>query len=491
MGVECEVSAMTFLALAPAIYVNAKQYNIAGDGSTDDTTNIQNLFNTVSSNSCIIFPSSVYIVSASLLYPGNIRIIGAGDSDGGTVFKVKSGTSLTTPVLCASGWYNNASTCDNPVEISDIKIDGNSAMSGTAAHGFVGMNFWSSFDRISISNVAGDGFQISAQTRNGTHISNTCVEAKISRLQIRTCGGDGIHIQDNGSGVNSCTDGFLRDCIVTGTGARGINCEMGPGWVVEGNHIYGTTTDGIGVSKCYATRVFENYIDGFGSGSSTYIAGISMSCLDGRGSSCIGNHVGFEGGTATGPYQGFRITGAGSSNTICTVAHNTVKGGSQSGSLGYVLQTNSSQVGHPWTIYFHDNDSLNVATRLFQDSNVTGGDMKIIGHLGSEGAAPTAAAGANAGSSPPAPVLTNATDVAGQVTFGTGTSPAAGAQCVVTFNTAYANAPKVTITPINSASAALNLYVASTTTNFTVSCVNAPSASQANTVYGFNYHVLR
>lgn len=488
---EREVLAMTFLALTPAIYVNAKQYNIAGDDSTDDTTNIQNLFNTVPSNSCIIFPASTYLVSASLLYPGNIRIIGAGDSNSGTVFKVKSGSNLATPVLCSADWYNNSSTGGNPVEISDIQINGNGAMSGTAAHGFVAMNFWSSFDRISINNVAGDGFQFSAQTRNGTHISNTCVEAKISRIQVRTCGGDGIHIKDNGSGINSCTDGFLRDCIVTNTGATGINNEMSPGWFVEGNHIYGTVTDAIQLSKCYATRCIGNYVDGFGSGSSSFIAGIGMSCLDGRGSSCIGNHVGFENGsTATGTYNGFRITGAGSSNAVCTVANNTVVGGNQTNSVGYNLQTNASQVGHPWTVYFHDNDSTGVATRLTQDSHVTGGDIKVIGHIGSEGAAPTAAAGANAGTSPPSPVLSNATDISGKVTFGTGTSPAAGAQAVITFNTAYASAPKVTLSPINSASAALNLYVTSTTTNFTVSSVNAPSASQANTVYGFNYHVF-
>jgi hypothetical protein len=266
---------------------------------------------------------------------------------------------------------------------------------------------------------------------------------------------------------------------------------MAPGWLVTGNHIYGTVTDAISLSKCYATRAIGNYVDGFGSGSSSFIAGIGMSCLNGRGSSCIGNHVGFENGsTATGTYQGIRITGAGSNPAVCVVTGNTVVGGSQTGSIGYALQTNASQQGKLWTIYFHDNDSSGVATRLFQDSFVTGGDVKVIGHIGSEGAAATAAAGANAGGSPPAPALTGATDVSGKITFGTGTSPAAGAQCVVTFNIAYANAPKVVITPLNSASAALNLYVATTTTNFTVSSVNAPSASQANTVYGFFYHVF-
>lgn len=483
---------MTLFVVDTPIYTaSVRDYGAKGDGSTDDTSAIQNALNAMSSGSMLSFPVGIYIVSASILFPGNIKIVGAGDSDAGTVIRVKTGTALTTPILCSKDWYNNSSTSGNPVEISDIQIDGNSATSGSSAHGFVAMNYWSSFYNLFIKNVAGDGFLFTAQSQNGTHISNTCVEAKIRRLQIRTCSGDGIHIQDNGSGLNSCTDGFLEDCIVTATGARGINNEMGPGWILMGNHIYGTGTDGIGVGKCYATRVIGNYIDGFGSGSSTFIAGISMSCLDGRGSSCIGNHVGFEGGSATGPYQGFRITGAGSNTAVCTVAHNTVAGGNQSGCIGYVLQTNSSQQGHLWSVYFHDNDNFNVATKLSQDSHVTGGDLRIIGHLGSDGLAVTAAAGANAGSSPPSPALTNATDLAGQVTFGTGTSPAAGAQCVVTFNTAYSSAPKVVITPINSASASLNLYAVTTTANLTVSSVNAPSASQANTVYGFFYHVFR
>ena len=480
-----------FVVDAPTYTATVKDYNAKGDGSTDDTAAIQNALNAMPSGSMLSFPVGVYIVTASLLFPGNIRIVGAGDSNSGTVIKVKTGTSLTTPVLCSKDWYNNSTTCGNPVEISDIQINGNSAMSGTSAHGLVAMNFWSSFDRISINNVTGDGFLFTAHSQNGTHISNTCVEAKISRIQVRTCGGDGVHIRDSGSGGNACTDGFLRDCLITNTGATGINLEMAPGWIVEGNHIYGTTIDAIQLSKCYATRCIGNYVDGFGSGSSSFIAGIGMSCLNGRGSSCIGNHVGFENGsTATGVYNGFRITGAGSNPSICVVTGNTVVGGNQTNSVGYNLQTNASQQGKTWTIYFHDNDSSGVATRLTEDSFVTGGDVKVIGHIGSEGAAATAAAGANSGGSPPAPVLTGCTDLSGKITFGTGTSPAAGAQAVVTFNVAYANAPKVVITPLNSASASLNLYVATTTTNFTVSSVNAPSASQANTVYGFFYHVF-
>jgi hypothetical protein len=283
----------------------------------------------------------------------------------------------------------------------------------------------------------------------------------------------------------------MEDCIVAGAGARGINLNVSAGWVIQGNHIYGTVTDAIKADGCYATRVIGNYIDGFGSGSSTDISGILMNILDGRGSSCIGNHVGYEGGSATGPYIGISVIGAGSDTAVCVVTGNTVIGGSQSGSYGYDVETVSSQHGHPYIVYFHDNDAFDVTTYLFEDSFVTGGDLTTLGHLGSASQnAPTAAAGANAGTSPPAPVKTGCTDISGKITFGTGTGPGAGAQVVTTFNVAYANAPKVVLTPINSASAALNFHVATTTTTFTVSCVNAPSASQANTVYGFFYHVL-
>jgi hypothetical protein len=255
--------------------------------------------------------------------------------------------------------------------------------------------------------------------------------------------------------------------------------------------VYGTGQNGIYLQRCYATRCIGNYIDGYGSGTSTYIAGIALDCLDGRGSVCIGNTIGFENGAATGPYQALTVTGKGSATTVCTVSNNLINGGSQSGSIGYVYQAQGSQIGHPFVVYSINNDVRNVATTSFIDNNTTCGDLSVLNHIVSTGAgnSPTAAAGANNGTSPPAPVISGS-DVSGKITFGSGTSPAAGSQVVATFAASYTNA-RVVITAINSASASLNLYVSAiTSTTFTVSSVNAPSASQANTTYGFYYHVL-
>lgn len=102
---------------------------------------------------------------------------------------------------------------------------------------------------------------------------------------------------------------------------------------------------------------------------------------------------------------------------------------------------------------------------------------------------PTVAAGANAGTAPPAPVLVaGSNDSRGRVTFGTGATPAAGAMVVVTFSNPYQTAPFVVAsqgTVTGSGAFVSNV----TTTGFTFGFATAPAASQANTVYAFNYQV--
>jgi hypothetical protein len=109
------------------------------------------------------------------------------------------------------------------------------------------------------------------------------------------------------------------------------------------------------------------------------------------------------------------------------------------------------------------------------------------------GVAPGAAAGANNGTTPPAPtVVTGSTDGRGSIQFGSGGTPAAGEQIVVTFATAYGGgAPVVTLSGGNAATSALGAIYpgAVTATGFTVRCMTAPSASQGGTVFLVQYKV--
>ncbi len=112
----------------------------------------------------------------------------------------------------------------------------------------------------------------------------------------------------------------------------------------------------------------------------------------------------------------------------------------------------------------------------------------------------SAAAGANAGASPPAPVINNSSDGSGYISFGTGTVPAAGAQVAVTF------AHVITGTPVPCVVVCWSLPAAGSTTlggcsavvqgtngawtGFIVYSTGAPAASQANTTYAFSYVVI-
>src|SRR6266704_1079072 len=119
------------------------------------------------------------------------------------------------------------------------------------------------------------------------------------------------------------------------------------------------------------------------------------------------------------------------------------------------------------------------------------GSIYVLRNPGT-GAAPAAAAGANAGTSPPVPVVdSGSTDTRGGLTFGTGTTPAAGAEVGVTLTAAAQANPIVVLTARNTATQALGLYVSAVTTaGFTISCTTAPAASQANTIYSVGYVVV-
>lgn len=102
---------------------------------------------------------------------------------------------------------------------------------------------------------------------------------------------------------------------------------------------------------------------------------------------------------------------------------------------------------------------------------------------------PGLAAGAAAGSSPPAPVLVaGSNDDRGAITFGTGTGPTAGQMVVVTYAAPLLDTAFITISPLNSLPATLSLYVQSySNTGFTIAAGTGPAASQPNTTYGFSF----
>lgn len=112
-------------------------------------------------------------------------------------------------------------------------------------------------------------------------------------------------------------------------------------------------------------------------------------------------------------------------------------------------------------------------------------------HNFSGGTAPSAAAGSSAGTSPPAPVVVaGSNDTRGIVTFGTGTSPSAGAMAVVTFAAAYASAPYIHLNANNGQTYNSGLFISAVAaTSFTIGFAGIPAASQSNTNFSATYSV--
>jgi hypothetical protein len=242
----------------------------------------------------------------------------------------------------------------------------------------------------------------------------------------------------------------------------------------------------------------ENYVGVRGDSVSYYgVYGNTVAGIGAHGGSTHG--VGVEGISANGTAGVYGI-GSNGYGVYGTGTNNAGVYGTSPNAMG--VQGVSANANQPGV----EGDSTNTGAGVYGSNNSTGPAMKAeslsgngpalhaIGHLKSTFGYPAAAAaGANAGTTPPAPVLTwpGANDIRGTVTFGTGTVPAAGAQAVITFGKVYDVAPTVVICPANAATAALQPYITATGTGgFTVALGLAPAASQANTVYAVSYFVF-
>lgn len=161
----------------------------------------------------------------------------------------------------------------------------------------------------------------------------------------------------------------------------------------------------------------------------------------------------------------------------------------------------ATMVAFPATTYAATNTSVVITdfynqyvNRPLTGTNVTATRRWSAGFEGAiqanafagNGASPVLAAGAALGTAPNVGVTTGS-NVSFSVTTTSGTATTTGVFFTGTFSTAYPTAPRAFITPTTANVAALNLFVTTTTTGFTVSCGTAPAAS---TAYGIQLAFL-
>ena len=132
-------------------------------------------------------------------------------------------------------------------------------------------------------------------------------------------------------------------------------------------------------------------------------------------------------------------------------------------------------------------------TKVNTSGAITTSSDIIAKHLKGNSGALSITASTGAGTTPSA-ISVAGTDMSGVVTLTTGTSPSMNAiLATITYNSAFATAPVVVITPANAATASLTnaqaVWVSIATGNFAIN-TNA-TALNASTIYKWNYVVIQ
>lgn len=276
---------------------NVLDYGATGDGVTDDTAAIQAAISAAPAGATVFFPAGVYLVSSPVRLRGGLSYVGEGLATGsGAVIRQKDGSNITgaagrSGVLASDAFLDDASLCGDPVLVKGLHIDGNAAGNPTSdASGIVLNAFWSRIEDCYFTDNPAHGILLTDYTDDGSYVSNSCSENRVTGNRIDTCGGDGIR-QESGNG-SSNLDGFCRDNLLTQVG-NGIKFARAAGWVISRNHLYGCRLGGLDLDACFATVVTDNYVEDFGgeNASDGWYTGLYMKMLDGRASHCANNLV--------------------------------------------------------------------------------------------------------------------------------------------------------------------------------------------------------
>ena len=99
------------------MWISAKNFGAKGDGTTNDTTSIQNALNSLTSGGTLYIPPGTYILSGTtgVTIPSNVRVVGAGVS--ATYLRQNVGLTAGISLLSATG--------KNNITIEHITFDGN------------------------------------------------------------------------------------------------------------------------------------------------------------------------------------------------------------------------------------------------------------------------------------------------------------------------------------------------------------------------------
>lgn len=193
-------SATVTIMTGANLWTNVKTFGAKGDGTTDDTTAIQNAFNSVRSSGTLLIPPGQYVFSSPIIWPNkdSVTVIGYG-----AVLRLASGSNSD---LMRNFSYPSTGGGQNPTLIG-LTMDGNSAnnpASGSVV--FNGINN-GQMTNVTVQNVFGVAFFV-LNASSWTFESCRALNASASGF----CAYNGSHnIYWNNCTAFHCAPGFLLE----------------------------------------------------------------------------------------------------------------------------------------------------------------------------------------------------------------------------------------------------------------------------------------
>ena len=271
---------------AQVVSVNDAAYGAKGDGTTDDTTAIQNALNATPPGGVCLFPPPTvfYLISASLIIRSGRSVLGPAVAPPGKprsastptapTIKVKNGIGNLDAVISDAAFTGSANppAPSSAILIRGLVIDGGAANSSPPigpAHGIALLSSASSVVDCMVQNTQGHGILMTDTSAAGHSSGISQVENGVYRCRIYQsgkAGGNGIYIQATG---NTNTDGYIYDCIIdnnfTGPSSNwAIQVDNCAGWRAKFNHVYALQGGGYKFLNCDAAWIENNLCDNFG-----------------------------------------------------------------------------------------------------------------------------------------------------------------------------------------------------------------------------------
>jgi len=266
------------------------------------------------------------IFSGQCLINQTIKLLGnrayRGTSRTGTVFTQAPGSNLDA-VFASDGYLDNTTTTGEPIALRSLSIDADAANNPTGHDSIVLRSWQSIVEDIQISDSPRHGIRLTSLSQNGTEITNTEVNGRISGNQINDSGGSGLKVEDPG---NHVTDWQFKDNYVAGTGQNGVDMDNVAGWIINGNHIYGVDGDiALYANRMYGSSVGDNYIEDFGT------IGVEIKVQGGAASTITTNRI-FKNNGGSGT---FLLVKGNYGDAKAVVNSNTIRGNGEGVGLDY------------------------------------------------------------------------------------------------------------------------------------------------------------